>query len=94
MDQEIDAAPFFGEGGEHRLDRCLVGDVAREHELGADLFGQRLDPLLDGLALIGEGDLGALIGHGLGDAPGDGAIIGNAEHEPAFACHQSAGLGH
>ena len=39
--------------------------------LRADLRGEWLDPLLDGVALIGEGDLGALIVAGLGDAPGD-----------------------
>ena len=77
-----------------RLDRRLVGHVAREHELGAHLLRQRLDPLPDGVALIGERDLGALIGHGLGDAPGDRAVIGDAEHDAALARHQFSAAGH
>ena len=55
---------------------------------------ERLDPLLDGVALIGERDLGALIGHGLGDAPGDRAVIGDAEHDAALARHQFAAVSH
>ena len=34
--------------------RGLVGDVAGQHELRADLRCERLDPLLDRIALIGE----------------------------------------
>ena len=46
---------------EHRVDRGGVGHVAfADHELRAELRGERLDPLLQRLALIGEGDLGAL----------------------------------
>ena len=57
-------------------------------------MGERLDPLLDGVALIGERDLGALVGHGLGDAPGDRAVIGDAEHDAALARHQLAAFSH
>jgi hypothetical protein len=41
------------------------------HDLRADFGGQRLDALLEGIALIGEGEFGALVRAGLGDAPGD-----------------------
>ena len=37
MDEKIDGPPGIAERLEHRLDASLVGDVAREHELGADL---------------------------------------------------------
>ena len=94
MDQEIERAPCLGERREHALDGRLVGHVAGQHQLGADLVRERLDPLLDGVALIGERDLGALVGHGLGDAPGDRAVIGDAEHDAALARHQFAAVSH
>ena len=94
MDEKIDAAPSIGKRLEHRLDASLVGDVAREHELRADLGGERLDPLLDGVALIGERDLGALVAAGLGDAPGDRAVVGDAENDAALARHQFGSFGH
>ena len=37
----------------------------------ADLFGQRIDPLLQGVALVGESQLRALRPAGLGYAPGN-----------------------
>ena len=55
--------------------------------LRADFGGQRLDALLDRVALIGEGDFRALAAQGLGDAPGDRAIIRNPHDEAAFARH-------
>ena len=79
---------------EHRLDASLVGHVARQHELRADLGGERLDPLLDGVALIGERDLGALVVAGFGDAPGDRAVVGDAENDAALARHQFGSFGH
>ena len=79
---------------EHRLDASLVGHVARQNELGADLGGKGLDALLDGVALIGERDLRALVAAGLGDAPGDGAVVGDAEHDAALARHQFGSFRH
>ena len=94
VDQEIERAPLLGDRREHGFDARLVGHVAGQHELRADLVRERLDPLLDGVALISERDLGALVGHGLGDAPGDRPVIGDAEHDAALARHQFAAVGH
>src|SRR5262245_18028365 len=94
MNQEIERAPFLGDRVEYGLDRRLVGHIAGEHEIGAHLIRQRLDPLLDGVALIGERDLRALIGHSLGDAPGNRAVIGHTEHDAALARHQFSAVGH
>ena len=94
MDEEVELPQVRPSALNTASTRALVGHVARQHELGADLGGERLDPLLDGVALIGERDLGALIGHGLGDAPGDRAVVGDAEHEAALARHQFAAFGH
>ena len=46
--------------GEHRVDGRRVLDVAGQRQLRADRLGQRLDPPAERLALIGEGEFGAL----------------------------------
>jgi hypothetical protein len=59
-----------------------------EHE-AAELGRERLDPLLQRVALIGQCDLGAGRARRLRNAPGDRAIIGDAENDPALALHQT-----
>jgi hypothetical protein len=59
-----------------------------EHE-PADLGGKRLDALLQRIALIGESEFGAGGVAGLGNAPGDLAVVGDAEDDPALALHQT-----
>ena len=54
----------------------------------SDLLGQRLDPLLQRVALVGEGEVGAVVAAGPRDAPGDRAVVGHAHDQPAFAAHQ------
>ena len=60
VDQEVDRAPGGLHGGEHRVDGRWLGDVAMADDDAADLLGQRLDALLERVALIGEGKLGAV----------------------------------
>jgi hypothetical protein len=49
-------------------------------------FGrQRLDALLQSIALIGEGQFRTLLGAGLGNAPGNRAVVGHAHDEAALA---------
>ena len=55
----------------------------------ADLLRERLDPLLQRIALIGEGELGAVRVRGLGDAPGDRAVVGDAHDQAALAAHET-----
>ena len=88
MDQEIELAPAFLDEGEHGVEAGYVGHVAMAGDQRAKLGGQRLDALLEGFALIGERDLGALVGAGFRDAPGDGPIVGDANDQPLLACHQ------
>ena len=73
---------------EHGIDAGDVLDVAGQHQFDAERFRQRLDALAERLALIGEGELGALRGQRLGDAPGDRMIIGDAHDQAALALHQ------
>ena len=63
-------------------------------EAVAEGFGQRygrerLDAFPERLALISEGDLAALGMNGLGNTPGDRAIVGDAHDDAALARHQS-----
>ena len=55
----------------------------------AEFGGQRLDALPERVALIGERELGALVGAGLGDAPGDRPVVGDAHDQAALAGHQA-----
>ena len=52
--------PALGQGGEDGVERGLVGDVAGQHDVGADRRRQRLHPLAERLALVGEGERRAL----------------------------------
>ncbi len=49
---------------------------------------ERLDALFHLVVDVGEGELGAFAMHGLRDAPGDGAIGGDADDERAFAAQE------
>jgi hypothetical protein len=60
----------------------------------AKLPGQRLDALLQRVALPGERDFRARVVACLGDAPGDRAVVGDAEDHPAFTLHQACFLRH
>ena len=88
MDEEIHRPPLLLEDAEGLVHRGVVGDVALDERGDADLGGERLDALLERLALVGEGDLGALVGERLGDAPGDRVLVGDAHDEAALAGHQ------
>ena len=79
--------------------RGLIMGIANDHSIawgmaktlhahGAELVGERLDPAAEGVALIGEGHLGAESRQRPGDAPGNRMIIGDAHDQPALALHQ------
>ena len=89
MHQEVDLAPLLLQHCEGGVDGRGIGDVAMAEHEAADLGGERLDALLERIALIGEGELGAGRVACLGDAPGDRAVVGKAEDHPALALHQS-----
>ena len=74
-----------GDLGEECVDRGGFRDVAMARHMRAELGRERLDPLLQRLALIGEHQLRAMGARLLGDAIGDGAAIGDPHHESAFA---------
>src|SRR5262249_31537896 len=87
-DQEVHRAPLLLDLGVHLVDRGNVLNVARQDHLATDRFRERLDPAAQRLALIGEGERGAVGGQGLGDAPGNRMIVGDPHDQAAFALHQ------
>ncbi len=89
MDHKVDLAPFLPEHVEDGVDGRGIGDVAMAEQDAAEFLGQRLDPLLQRVALPGECDFRARRVAGLGDAPGNRAVVGDAENHSALALHQT-----
>ena len=65
-------------------------DLLLDQFVGVEFPRQGLDALLQGVALVGEGELGAVGGRRLRDAPGDRAVVGDTEHQAALAGQQTA----
>ena len=74
---------------ENPVEGFSVGDVALADDQGVELAGERPNPALQRLALIGERDFRPSLPRRLGDAPGDRAIVGQAHHQTAFAAHRA-----
>src|SRR3712207_8707033 len=49
----------------------------------------RSDALAERLALVGEGELGAVLAQNLGDAPGDRVVVRDPHDEAAPALHEA-----
>jgi hypothetical protein len=94
VDDEIQLAPFLLEGFEDRVQARHVGDVARQHDIRVQGLGQGRHPFLQHLALVGQRDLGAGVTGGLGDAPGDGTVVGHAHDQALLSGHQWRRNGH
>ena len=94
MDEEVERVPNIRELGEHGVDRNQVFDVASVNMIRrAKLSGQRRDPFAERIVLVGEGQLRAFAGQGLGYAPGYRVIIRDAHDQAAFAAHQARSHG-
>jgi hypothetical protein len=91
VDDEVELAPELLFGVEHRIDGRRIGDVAMADDMAAEFRRQRLDALLQRIALIGEGEFGALRLARLGNAPGDGTVVGDAQNDAALALEQIGG---
>ncbi len=89
MDEEVELPPLLLDRREDGVHRGEIFDVAREQDVRADAFGERLHALPQRLALIGEGELRPLVGERLGDSPSDRMIIGDAHDQSALALHES-----
>ena len=94
MQQEVDRAPTLCGLTEDGVDGRGFAHVAMAEHEAADLGGQRLDPLLERVALIGEGQLGAMRMARLGNAPRDGPAVGDPHDQAALPAHQTRGFRH
>ena len=78
MDHEIDpVGEAFVQGSEQRVHTGDVLHVTGDHDIGAEGGGQWLHAAAESFPLIGERELGPVLMQGLGDAPGDGMIVGD-----------------
>ncbi len=89
MNEKIERAPAAAKLGKYGVDRLYVLAVARLDEVGADRRRERLHAFAESIALIGEGELCAVGGKRLGDAPRNGVIVGDPHDQAALAVHQS-----
>ncbi len=85
MDQEVEPAPDLLHRLESGIDRGGIGDVAVTHDDPVELLRQRSHALFERLALEREGQFGAGGPRRLGDAPGDGSVVGEAHDEATTA---------
>ena len=81
VDERVEASEFLADLGEDRVDLAVDGDVARQQQRVGHRRGQRLDTLLQPLALVGEGEAHPLARERLRDGPGDGALVGDTEDD-------------
>jgi hypothetical protein len=72
--EAVELRPGGREVGEQLFDLRVVAHVAVEDQLRAEVGGEFGDAVLEALADVAEGELGALRMAGLGDAVGDGAV--------------------
>ncbi|OIQ66179.1 hypothetical protein GALL_522550 [mine drainage metagenome] len=89
MDHEVKLAPDLLKMREQRIQRGFVCHITFDHLCGANRGSQGLHTLFQGLALIGKGQFGPVLGAGPGDPPGNGFVIRKAHDQPALAVHQS-----
>ncbi len=91
MDEKIERPPLPLYFGKHLVNGADVLDVAGQNEVGADRPRERLHALGERVALIGEGELGAVRREGARNAPGDRMVVGDPHDQAALAVHQ---IGH
>src|SRR5262249_58212187 len=81
-------------GRKSGVDEVGFGAVGVADHQPADLLRQRFNPFLQRLALISEGELGALPVASLCDTPGERAVVGDTRDQAAFAAQETRGFRH
>ena len=88
---DVELAPLLLDGVEHRLQLALRLNIERHEDRGLDFLGQGLDIGLCLVVQIGNGEIGTERAKGLGAAPGDRLIVGDAGNERLLALEQRQG---
>ena len=89
MHENVERIPTLCELGDGGIDLLVELHVAWHGDVGIELRRELLDAASEALVLIGESHLGAVLVHGLGDPPGDGAVPRNTDDEGPFAVEKS-----
>ncbi len=87
MDDEIETAPALRHCREHQIEALFRTDIGLEYKIAVEALRQRSHPLAQRLALIGEGEFGAVVTQGFGDAPGDRALVGDTHDQALLTRH-------
>ena len=66
-----------GTAGQYGIERRRFGHIAMADNLCADLARQRLNTLLERIALVGDGDVGALGAASLGNTEAKRPVVGD-----------------
>ena len=87
MNDKIKMSPALRHCREHRIEALLRAHIGLEHKIAIEAMRQRLHAFTQSRALVGEGELGAVLTQGFSDAPRDRALIGYAHDHALFARH-------
>ena len=88
VDQDVQFLELVGRPAEDTSDLIIAGDVAQFDEVGAHGFGKGANAPLERRGGVGKRQLGAMLMQSLGDAPGDGVVIGHSEDQGPFSFEQ------
>ena len=86
VDEDVELAVLLLERGKEGVDLAVDGDVALEAGGAGKLVDEVLGFELHALVLVADGQGGAGCVEFLGDAPGDGTLVGQPEDHGRFAC--------
>jgi len=85
VDREVELAEGGVDGGEGRVDGLGLGDIQQMDMLDAEAVHYRLDEGAGLLVLVGQDQLGAGVDAGLGNAGGNGFLVGDAGDQADLA---------
>ncbi len=85
VDYGVDGAVGLFDDGEEGVDLGVAGDVALVSSGGGEGGGELFGVALESFVLVADGECRASLGEFLGNAPGDAALVGEAEDDGDFA---------
>ena len=87
--EAVQAVPMFAQVNEHLVDFVVAGNVAAEHEFGAEFGRHFTDALFQFVDNVGECQFRALFAAGFGDAVSDGTLRDHAGNQNFFALQKA-----